>query len=55
MEPVKLIVKHDTHAYEVLINADCWCDIGSHYVPEWMMMNLATDANVCEECYEHYS
>ena len=56
MGTVHLKVKHDLHPEnEILINADCWCDIGSHYVPEWMMQNVEGDAGVCEDCYEHYN
>lgn len=51
----KLVVKHDLFPEnEILFNCDCWCDFCSTYLPEWKMTNIA-DAQVCEDCYEHYT
>lgn len=51
----KLEVKHDRYPVnEIPINADCWCDIGSHKVPEWMIRTVG-DVGVCDDCYEHFN
>jgi len=57
MLTIKLPVKHLSSDYvdEFIINADCWCDIGGHKVPEWMMQNVQGDAAVCSDCYDHYN
>lgn len=54
---MKLEVKHLQSDYndEMIINADCWCDIGSHKVPEWNLQNTRTDASVCADCYENFN
>lgn len=55
-EGTHLEVKHDRYPEnEILINADSWCDIGSHKVPEWNMQNVLGDAAVCADCYEQYN
>lgn len=52
----KLEVTHDRFPEnEILINADCWCDIGSHKVPEFMMQSVQGDASVCADCYDHFN
>lgn len=51
-----LEVNHDRYPEnEILINADCWCDIGGHKVPEWMLQNIQGDASVCEDCYDNFN
>lgn len=53
---MKLQVTHDVFPEnEILINADSWCDIGSHMVREWMLVSVQGDAAVCEDCWEHYN
>lgn len=54
---VMLKVRHLSSDYndEMIINADCWCDIGGHNVPEWMLHNTMADANVCEDCWDNFS
>ena len=53
---MNLPVKHELQPeHEILINADCWCDIGRHKVPEWMLVNCAGDANVCEDCWDNFN
>ena len=39
---------------EIIINA-VWCDIGSHKVHEYEMRHGSWDANVCNDCYEHFT
>lgn len=52
----KLIVKHDLQPEnEIFINADCLCDFCDRKLPEWKMQNVAGDACVCEDCYEHFT
>ena len=51
-------VKHFQSDYndDLIINADSWCDIGSHKVPEWNMQNMGSlDTSCCADCYEHYA
>lgn len=51
-----LQVKHASFPEnEIAINADAWCDIGGHKVPEWSLQNLQGDAQVCEGCFDHFS
>lgn len=53
----KIAVKHLSSDFtdELIINADCWCDIGSHKVPEWHMQNVQGDVSVCADCYDHFN
>lgn len=57
MLEIKLPVRHLQSDYqdELIINADSWCDIGSHKVPEWNMQNVQGDASVCADCYENFN
>lgn len=57
MLAIKLPVKHLSSDYddELIINADCWCDIGCHKVPEWNLQNVQGYASVCADCYEHFN
>lgn len=54
---VTLQVRHYSSDYndELIINADSWCDIGGHKVPEWLLHNTRADANVCEDCWQHFN
>jgi hypothetical protein len=57
LDTVTLKVRHFQSDYndELIINANCWCDIGGHKVPEWMLHNTMADASVCEDCWEHFN
>lgn len=52
---MQLKVKHDVFPEnEIIINADCWCDIGGHKVQEWMLHNTRADAGICEDCWDNF-
>ncbi len=53
-DTVTLKVRHGQEN-EISINANSWCDIGGHKVPEYLMVHGMFDPQICEDCFDHFN
>lgn len=56
MFSAKIPVKHLSSEYvdELIISADCLCDLCQTKYPEWNMHSVG-DLTVCDGCFDHYN